>query len=113
MRRADRPVFSAAIRLVPDPPKGSSTRSPRREQSPMASGTSLVGLTVGCIASSSIRLGPMLLTPGYPDVGSGTPRLPQPERIHVRRGALSRQISIGNFRLRISPSAVAIHEQKQ
>ena len=27
--------------------------------------------------------------------------------------ALSRQISIGNFRLRVSPSATAIHEQKQ
>src|SRR5277367_272727 len=87
MRRADRPVFSAAIRVVPDPPKGSSTRSPRREQSLIASATSLVGLTVGCIASSSVRLGPMLLMPGViPDVASRTPRLPQSERIHVRPG---------------------------
>src|SRR6516162_7350386 len=39
MRRACRPVFSQAMRVVPLPPKLSRTRSPLREQSRMASAT--------------------------------------------------------------------------
>ena len=45
----------AAINVEPDPPKQSSTISPRREQSRIASATSATGLTVGCMASSSAR----------------------------------------------------------
>lgn len=69
MRRAHRPAFSAAIRVEPEPPKQSSTSSPRREQSLIASAINATGLTVGCIASSSLREPLMLLInpamPGY------------------------------------------------
>ena len=51
-----RPVRSAAINVVPEPRKMSSTSSPRRVTSWMASATSAVGLTVGCSAKSSRRL---------------------------------------------------------
>src|SRR5258706_9767189 len=45
--RARRPVFSAAIRTVPLPQKGSRTRPPRFEQSLIASATIKTGFTVG------------------------------------------------------------------
>src|SRR5215208_3706972 len=44
MARTFRPVTSAAMIVVPDPEKGSSTRSPRFEQSRIASATSATGL---------------------------------------------------------------------
>jgi hypothetical protein len=50
-------------KVVPDPPKQSSTIWPRREQSLMASATSATGLTVGCMASSSLRPPRKELTP--------------------------------------------------
>ena len=62
--RAERPQVSAAIRVVPEPPNPSSTISPRRVQSRMASATIAVGLTVGCISNASVRAEPMLLMPG-------------------------------------------------
>ena len=51
------------IKMEPLPQKGSSTKPPRREQSLIASATNAVGLTVGCIASSSSRPARMVLTP--------------------------------------------------
>src|SRR5262249_3380832 len=62
--RARRPDLWAAIRVVPEPPNGSSTRSPRRLQSLIASATSATGLTVGCKTSSSRRPARKLFTPG-------------------------------------------------
>lgn len=59
MSRAERPVFSAAIRVLAEPPNASSTISPRREQSRSASAIIATGLTVGCMASSSERLAPI------------------------------------------------------
>jgi phosphoglycolate phosphatase-like HAD superfamily hydrolase len=50
---ARRLVFSAAIKVVPDPPKGSRMRPPRFEQSLMASATRATGLTVGWALRSS------------------------------------------------------------
>src|SRR5712664_230896 len=46
--RNRRPLLSAAMSVVPEPKKRSSTRSPRRVTSWIASATSPVGLTVGC-----------------------------------------------------------------
>ena len=48
---------------MPEPAKPSSTRSPRREQSRIASATIRTGFTVGCIASASSRSVPKLFTP--------------------------------------------------
>jgi hypothetical protein len=64
MSRALRPDFCAAINVVPEPPNGSSTISPLRLQSLIASPTRATGLTVGCSASSSIRPARKLFTPG-------------------------------------------------
>jgi len=61
--RARRPVFSAAMKIVPLPQKGSRTRLPRFEQSLTASATIATGLTVGCTANSSIRPARMVFTP--------------------------------------------------
>ena len=58
-----RPTRSAAIIVLPEPMNGSSTMSPRREQSRIASATRATGLTVGCIARSSIRPARNVLTP--------------------------------------------------
>jgi hypothetical protein len=55
MRRALRPDFCAAISVVPEPPNGSSTISPRRLQSLIASATRATGLTVGCSVSCSLQ----------------------------------------------------------
>src|SRR5262249_42320887 len=60
---ARRPTRSAARRVVPDPPKRSSTMSPRRLQSLIASATSATGLTVGCDCSSSRRPARNVLIP--------------------------------------------------
>src|SRR5262249_49539352 len=54
MRNARRPVRSAAISVVPEPPNGSSTPSPLRELLVIARTTSSTGFMVGC---SSDRLG--------------------------------------------------------
>ena len=90
MTRPARPVFSAAISVVPEPPNGSSTSSPRFEQSRMASATSATGLTVGCIASSSSRPALEGVDPGIvPDVGAVAAVLAEPEVVDVRRRARS------------------------
>src|SRR5262245_24279427 len=54
IRNAWRPVCSAAMSVVPEPPNGSSTRSPSRELLVIARMTSSTGFMVGC---SSDRLG--------------------------------------------------------
>jgi hypothetical protein len=54
--RARRPVFSAAMMVVPDPQNGSRTTPLRLETSLIASATRATGFTVGSIASSSARL---------------------------------------------------------
>ncbi len=61
-----RPTRSAAINVVPLPKNGSSTTSPRAEQSRSASATSCTGFTVGCSASRlpSSPLRPNEFTPG-------------------------------------------------
>ena len=65
-----RPVFSAAIMVVPDPAQTSNTMSPGFEQSFNASTTIATGLTVGCIA----KFGPAAPEAGQtgivPDVAS-------------------------------------------
>src|SRR5450759_864869 len=65
IRRARRPDFCAAIRVVPDPPNGSRTISARRLQSLMASLTRSTGLTVGWSSSSSRRPVRNVFTPAY------------------------------------------------
>ena len=60
---ARRPTRSAAISVVPDPQKVSSTISRRRVQSFIASATNATGLAVGCAESSSIRPARKLFTP--------------------------------------------------
>ena len=57
MIRAERPVVSAAIRVVPDPANGSSTIPPRFEQSMIGSATSATGLTVWEAISLGAHLG--------------------------------------------------------
>src|SRR5438034_8740507 len=61
--KARRPTRSAARRVVPDPPKRSSTMSPRRLQSLIAAATSATGLTVGCDCTSSMRPARNVLIP--------------------------------------------------
>lgn len=48
MSRARRPDFSVAIKVVPEPPKGSSTTSPGRLELRIARSTNSTGFMVGC-----------------------------------------------------------------
>src|SRR5688572_12129144 len=59
------------------PQKGSSTISPRREQSRVASATSATRLTVGCEARSSIRPARKVLAPATPKYSIGCDRAGQ------------------------------------
>ena len=82
----------AAISVVPLPPKLSSTTSPRREQSRIASATIATGLTVGCIARSVNRSAPNVFAPGSSRHCFGCGHVCQVRYYsHVCRGRVSRQ----------------------
>src|SRR3954447_15415597 len=87
MTRARRPHFSAAIKVVPEPAKQSSTTSPRLEQSRMASATSATGFTVGCMASSSVRPAHRVHPGIVPHVGAVAAGVAEAKGVGVRRGA--------------------------
>src|SRR6476661_7510543 len=86
MARALRRDLCAAMMVVPDPANASSTISPRREQSLMASITSAVGFTVGCISSSASRPERKVFTCIVPDVGSITTVLAELDHVEMRCG---------------------------